>query len=1013
MSMRATSLQATNVLAINREIDSKYDAVLAVRDKLVEIEKVADLDIEQLLTDLQNAQDFTGINVVAGSTAGWNAATKTITVPTLKGDQGIQGPVGATGATGATGEKGDRGLTGAAGTNGRDGINGSNGVDGLNGRDGIDGKDLTIEQISYNNGTGRFIWQFSDGTSYETPDLRGAKGDTGSKGDKGETGLGVHHIKGTSTTNVLGDFATYGNIDTYTVYGDAAETINLGYFRVNNGLAKDGQTNIMFGSTYDTNSNGVVDNSERLGGQLPNYYVDVVSAQSVSGNKTFTNNVTVQGDLVVNGNSVTVNAQTVEVEDNLLLINKGEVGNGVTAGEAGILVDRGTAADYKFVWEEAGQAFKIGEVGSLQKVATREDTPISSGIAVWDTGTNKFNTTLSPKVNSVQLNGGSGAEGTLSWNTTEGTADLELPGGSTLQVGQESVRLVRNSTASMITNGTVCMFAGTIGNSGRIKVKPFTGGFNEAMYVYGVATQDIVAGADGLITIEGKVRGIDTTGASVGETWADEDILYVKPGDNGRLTKVVPAVTELRMPIASVIKAHTNGTLEIRFTPINENQFEPRNANIQTHIASTSNPHGVTKSQVGLGNVDNTSDISKPISTATQAALDLKAPIANPTFTGTVSGITKAMVGLGNVDNTADSSKSVLSATKWTTGRVLSLGGDATGSVSIDGSSDVTLTVNVVDDSHNHAFGNLTGKPTTVAGYGITDVYTKTQTDSNISTAVAGLVNGSPAALDTLNELAVALGNDANFATTVSTSIGTKVTKNADIVGGTNTKITYDAKGLVTGGTSLAATDIPALDWSKITTGKPTTLSGYGISDATPSSHIGTTGASHGVATTSVNGFMSSTDKTKLDGIATNANNYVHPTSGVVAGTYTKITVDSNGHATAGSTPTTLAGYSIGDAYTKTESDTALALKTNKSDTDSVNMLRADKFLAAQNIANMIYTNGDLTKIQYNNATDVNYEVLNYVSGNLSTINHYTGGVLRGTTTLSYSSGNLVSAVFA
>jgi antitoxin component YwqK of YwqJK toxin-antitoxin module len=76
-------------------------------------------------------------------------------------------------------------------------------------------------------------------------------------------------------------------------------------------------------------------------------------------------------------------------------------------------------------------------------------------------------------------------------------------------------------------------------------------------------------------------------------------------------------------------------------------------------------------------------------------------------------------------------------------------------------------------------------------------------------------------------------------------------------------------------------------------------------------------------------------------------------------------------------------------------------------------MLRADKFLAAQNIANMIYTNGDLTKIRYNNDTDVNYEVLNYTSGNLSSINHYVGGVLKGTTTLSYSSGNLVSAVFA
>ena len=46
---------------------------------------------------------------------------------------------------------------------------------------------------------------------------------------------------------------------------------------------------------------------------------------------------------------------------------------------------------------------------------------------------------------------------------------------------------------------------------------------------------------------------------------------------------------------------------------------------IDTHVADTANPHNVTKAQVGLGNVDNTSDLNKPISTATQTALDLKA----------------------------------------------------------------------------------------------------------------------------------------------------------------------------------------------------------------------------------------------------------------------------------------------------------------------------------------------------------------------------------------------------
>lgn len=53
--------------------------------------------------------------------------------------------------------------------------------------------------------------------------------------------------------------------------------------------------------------------------------------------------------------------------------------------------------------------------------------------------------------------------------------------------------------------------------------------------------------------------------------------------------------------------------------------YEPKNANIQAHIAdTTSNPHKVTKEQIGLGNVDNTSDLDKPISRAVQQALDTK-----------------------------------------------------------------------------------------------------------------------------------------------------------------------------------------------------------------------------------------------------------------------------------------------------------------------------------------------------------------------------------------------------
>ncbi len=76
------------------------------------------------------------------------------------------------------------------------------------------------------------------------------------------------------------------------------------------------------------------------------------------------------------------------------------------------------------------------------------------------------------------------------------------------------------------------------------------------------------------------------------------------------------------------------------------------------------------------------------------------------------------------------------SSTKLTTARTITLSGDATGSVAFDGSANVSITVVIADDSHAHTFSNLTSKPTTKGGYGITDVYSKTETDALFTSAV-------------------------------------------------------------------------------------------------------------------------------------------------------------------------------------------------------------------------------------------------------------------------------------
>ena len=158
----------------------------------------------------------------------------------------------------------------------------------------------------------------------------------------------------------------------------------------------------------------------------------------------------------------------------------------------------------------------------------------------------------------------------------------------------------------------------------------------------------------------------------------------------------------------------------------------------------TGNVSGITKTMVGLSSVDNTADTAKPVSTAQQTALDLKANIASPTFTGNVSGISATMVGLGNVNNTADTAKPVSTAQQT-----------------------------ALDLKANLDSPALTGTPTAPTATAATNT-TQIATTAFVRAEVSALVNSAGSTLDTLGEIATALGNDANLSTTLTTSIGLK-----------------------------------------------------------------------------------------------------------------------------------------------------------------------------------------------------------------------------------------------
>lgn len=128
----------------------------------------------------------------------------------------------------------------------------------------------------------------------------------------------------------------------------------------------------------------------------------------------------------------------------------------------------------------------------------------------------------------------------------------------------------------------------------------------------------------------------------------------------------------------------------------------------------------------------------------TSSDLALKANLAGPTFTGTVSGITKTMVGLGNADNTSDANKPVSTAQQT-----------------------------ALDLKANLASPALTGTPSAPTAAPATNT-TQIATTEFVRAEVSALVGGATSTLDTLAEIATALGNDASLATTLTNSIALK-----------------------------------------------------------------------------------------------------------------------------------------------------------------------------------------------------------------------------------------------
>ena len=394
-------------------------------------------------------------------------------------------------------------------------------------------------------------------------------GPMGPDGPRGPQGVGVHHMKGTSTTDSEGDFSTAGELDTYTFYADANEEFPLAWFTVKNGEDP-------WRRAIDRGYRGTEEEFYTTLGSIEEYAT--IALESID--------ITEENKQIVLAAATQVAADRIIVEDARdIAVEKSEIakesadivqiiflgaksvdpvvdnqGNPLVVGTMYYndvigqlkLWDGATWTTAAFSADGAVFSFN-GRTGAV--ALTNSDVTIAVGKNLSDaikygesdkvlTDVNKVN--LSTDTNLVA------SVGQITWNPNERTADIGLNNNVVLQVGQETVALVRNGTASSIPDGTVVMLTGSIGNSGRLVVAPYDG-VADASLILGIATETIASNADGFVTSYGKIRGIDTS------MWSDGDVLYT----NGSGLATTPPAG-LNMKIAAVVHSHTNGTLMVR-----------------------------------------------------------------------------------------------------------------------------------------------------------------------------------------------------------------------------------------------------------------------------------------------------------------------------------------------------------------------------------------------------------------------------------------------------------------
>jgi hypothetical protein len=496
--------------------------------------------------------------------------------------------------------------------------------------------------------------------------------------------------------------------------------------------------------------------------------------------------VVVAGNFTVSGTTTTVNSNTVAVADNILTLNSDTTG--VPTQNAGIEVERGDEANVQVRWNEGSGKWTFTNDGAVYYPMAVSTTDLAEGTKLYFTDARarsalsastatgvSYNSTTglfslgsipnsSLSNSAITINGVStslGGTRTLdSDSISEGTTNLYYTSARARSAVSAGTGISYNSTTGVITNTitqyTDALARSAISVSGSLSYNSVTG-----VISYTTPTTDgVTEGATNLYYTNTRARSAVSAGSGVSYNTAT--------GVFSADTSVMATKSYVDTAVAGKDNTDeiTEGTTNLYFT-----NARARNAMSAGTGISYDSTTGVI-----------TSTITQYTDALARAAVSAGTGISYNSTTGAISADTSVMATKSYVDAailTKDNTDEITEGTTnlyFTNARArnaMSASGSlsynsttgvfsyttpstsgitegtnlyytdsrARAAISVSGDLSYSSATGVISFTQNKAWSALTGTPTTIAGYGITNAYTKTEVDSAISTAVAAKDN--------------------------------------------------------------------------------------------------------------------------------------------------------------------------------------------------------------------------------------------------------------------------------